>query len=155
AAYQSGDYRATLSAIEEVTAANPELADEFAIASLRLNCLCRTGEIEEAVTAGEKLLEKYHDQPGALNNAFFSLIDLKLAKEPNPRIAKLALRAARRADELTKGEAFSILDTLAVALYRTGDYAGAVAAEEKAIKALEAAVSDKDKSSPGYKNFLK
>ena len=75
----------------------------------------------------------------ALNNTFFNVIDLKLKKEPDPRIAKLALEAARRADELTKGKNIAILDTLAVALYRTGDPAGAVATEEKAIKQLEAA----------------
>jgi thiol-disulfide isomerase/thioredoxin len=153
--YQSNDYRATLSAIEEVLSADPDLADEFLIASVKLNCLCRTGAIDEAVKLGTRLLEKYHDQPGALNNTFFDVVDLKLEREPDPRIAKLALQAARRADELTKGENLSILDTLAVALYRNGDSAGAIAAEEKAIKALEAGVPEKDRSNPGYKNFRK
>src|SRR5262249_33912132 len=88
-------------------------------------------------------------------NTFYPLIDLNLKTEPDPRIAKLALDAARRANELTHGKAYYILDTLAVALYRTGDSAGAAAAEEKAIKELEAMVPEKDRSSPGYKNFVK
>ena len=44
-----------------------------------------------------------------------------------------------------------VLDTMAVALYRAGDLAGAVAMEEKAIKELEAQVPNK--SHPYYKSF--
>ena len=87
----------------------------------------------------------------ALNNYFFNVIDLKLKKEPDPRIAKLALEAARRANELTKEKNMAVLDTLAVALYRTGDPAGAVATEEKALKELEAQVPNK--AHPYYKSF--
>src|SRR5262249_13995916 len=99
--YRSGDYRATRSAIEEATSSDPDLADEFA--AIKLNCLCRAGETEEAVKLGNKLLDKYHDQAMMLNNTFFNVIDLKLKEDPDPRIVKLALQAARRADELTKG----------------------------------------------------
>ena len=58
----------------------------------------------------------------------------------------MALKAARRADLLTKGKDLAILDTLAVALYRTGDTAGAVATEEKAIKQLEAETKDQSRT---------
>jgi hypothetical protein len=66
-------------------------------------------------------------------------------------VAELALRAARRADELTKGKDLAILDTLAVALFRTGHAAEAVATEEKALKQLEAEAPDR--SHPYYKLF--
>ncbi len=45
----------------------------------------------------------------------------------------------------------AILDSLAVALFRTCDAAGAVAAEEKALKFLEAEVTNR--SHPYYKIF--
>ena len=78
----------------------------------------------------------------ALNNTFFPLIDLNSKQDPDPRIAKLALEAARRANELTGEKNPIVLDTLAVALYRTGDPAEAVAIEEKAIKQLEAQIAE-------------
>jgi len=147
--YQSGDYKATLSAIEEATSNDPELAEQFA--TVKLNCLSRTGETEEALKLGHKLLDKYHDEGMALNNVFFPLIDLDLKEAPDPRIAKLVLEAARRANELTKGKNFFVLDTLAVALYRTGDFDEAATTEEKALEQLEAEV--KDESHPYFKSF--
>src|SRR5262249_56077848 len=78
------------------------------------------GEGEGGRAAGDKLQKPNHAKPLALNNDFWNVIDLKLKKEPDPRVAELALRAARRADELTKGKDVSVLDTLAVALFRTG-----------------------------------
>jgi thiol-disulfide isomerase/thioredoxin len=147
--YRSGDYRATLSAIDQATSTDPELADQFA--GLKLDCLSRAGEIEEALKLGNKLLDKYHDEAMALNNTFFNLVDLKLKQEPDPRIVKLALQAARRADELTKGKDINVLDTLAVAQFRAGDPAAAAATEEKALKELEAQVSNK--AHPYFKIF--
>jgi thiol-disulfide isomerase/thioredoxin len=147
--YRKKDYRATLSAIEEVTSADPGLADDFA--PIKLVCLSQTGETDEAVKFGTAFLKKHHDEPMVLNNTFFAVIDLKLPQDPDPRIAKLALEAARRANELTGEKSLFVLDTMAVALYRAGDLAGAVAMEEKAIKELEAQVPNK--SHPYYKSF--
>ena len=139
--YRARDYKATLSAIEEATSGDPELAEQFA--PIKFNSLCQAGEADEAVKLGTKLLDALHDQPMALNNAFFDSIALENKQDPDPRIAKLALEAARRANELTKEKNMAFLDTLAVALYRTGDFAGAVTAEEKALKELKAQVPNK------------
>jgi thiol-disulfide isomerase/thioredoxin len=149
APYQSGDYKGTLSAIEEATSSDPELAEQFA--PLKLDCLSRTGETDEALKLGHKLLDKFHDQGMALNSVFFPLIALELKGDPDPRIAKLALEAARRANELTRGKSYFVLDTLAVALYRTGDFAEAAATEEKALEQLKAEV--KNPSHPYFKSF--
>ena len=78
--YRSGDFGRTLSAIDEVTSSTPELASDFE--GLKFECLCKAGEIDEAVKMGQTLLEKYHDQPMALNNTFFNAIDLKLKQDP-------------------------------------------------------------------------
>ena len=87
----------------------------------------------------------------ALNNAFFNVIDPEQKQEPDPRIAKLALEGARRANELTEGKDMAVLDTLAVALYLTGDPAEALVTEEKALKVLDAQVSNK--AHPYFKSF--
>ena len=52
---------------------------------------------------GAKILETNHDKPHALNNIFWAVVHPKLKTAPDPRIAQLALKAIRRADELTHG----------------------------------------------------
>ena len=147
--YRAKDYKATLAAIDEATASDPELANEFA--PIRFACLCNLGDGDAALAFGEKMYEKYKDEGSALNNVFFYAVDLDLKTDPDPRVARLALKALRRADELTERKDMGIIDSLAVALYRTGDFAGAVAAEEKALKILEAEVPNR--RHPYYKTF--
>jgi tetratricopeptide (TPR) repeat protein len=147
--YNARDYKATVAAIDEATSSDAELAAEFAW--IKFAALCNGGDIEPGLELGAKLFEANKDNPDALNNYFWNVIDPKLKNEPDPRVARLALQAARRAVELTKGEDMAQLDTLAHALFRTGDFDGAVATEEKALKRLEAEV--KDRSHPFFKQF--
>jgi thiol-disulfide isomerase/thioredoxin len=133
--YRAKDFKATLAPIDEVAASDPETAEEFA--PVKFTALCNLGETDAALSVGEKLFEKYKDNGPYLNNVFFYAVDLDLKNEPDPRVARLALKALRRADELTDGKDMATIDSLAVALYRTGDYAGAVLAEEKALKILK------------------
>ena len=149
--YRTGDYKAALATLEEATSGDAELAEEFAW--LKFAALCNSGAIDEALALGARLLAANQDQPHQLNNFFWSVIDPKLKTVPDSRIAQLALKAARRADELTGGKDLAILDTLAVALYRTGDIAGAVATEEKAIKQIEAQTKDSSHPSPLRKAY--
>ncbi|MHB1559837.1 MAG: tetratricopeptide repeat protein [Isosphaeraceae bacterium] len=146
---RSGDYRATLSAIEGMTSDDPNLVDQ--LGSLKVDCLCQLGRIDEAVELGSRLLEKYHDQPGRLLSIFFRVYDLGDEKASDSRIAKLALQAARRNNDLTQGKNRDFLNKLAIALYRNGDMTGAVATEQEAIRVLETRVPEKDRASPGYR----
>jgi thiol-disulfide isomerase/thioredoxin len=138
--FRDHNYKATVAAINEATSSDPELAEEFAW--IKFAALCNGGDIEPGLELGAKLLEKYKDNPGALNNYFWNVIDPKLPNEPEPRVARLALQAARRAVELTKGENVMFLDTLAEAQFRTGDIKGAIATEGKALKRLEEMAED-------------
>jgi len=142
ALYNQDDYKGAAAAIDEATNGDLELADEFA--GLKFVALCKAGDIEPALKLGAKLLETYTSDPDALNTYFWGVIDPTLKEEPDPRIAQLALKGARRAVEITKGENAYCLDTLAEALFRTGDAAGAVTTEEKAKELLEQ--NDKDRS---------
>jgi len=147
--YMAKDYKAAIVAIDEATSGDPELAAE--LAWTKFAALCLGGEVESGLELGSKLIERDKESAGALNNGVWVVIDPKLKDEPDPRVAKLALQAARRAVELTKGENEMYLDTLAEAQLRTGDPEGAVATEEKALKHLEA--TEKDRSHPYFKQF--
>ena len=147
--YNTGDYKATIRAIDEATSGDPDLASEFAW--LKFASLCNGGDIDAGLALGESLFDLNKDNPYVLNNYFWNVITPRLKKEPDPRVAGLALRAARRAVELTKGEHTSHLDTLAEALFRTGDVDGAISAEEKALKRAEAEA--KDPSGPYLKSI--
>ena len=138
--YRAHDYKATLAAIEESTSGDTELAEKFA--DIKFACLCNGGDIESGLELGNKLFETNKDNPNALNNIFWDVIDPKMIAKPEPRIAQLALRAALRAVELSHGEDMAQLDTLAEAQYCTGDPASAVATEEKALRILEAEAKD-------------
>lgn len=63
--------------------------------------------------------------------------------EPDPRLIELALKAARRAVELTMEQDGSCLDALAAAQFRAGDTAGAAATQEKAIRTLKEKFKDR------------
>ena len=71
------------------------------------------------------------------------MIDPEL-ESPDPRVVKLALKAARRAVELTKDAEPYYLDTLAEALFRSGDAGAAVAAEERVLELLKAKGKESD-----------
>jgi thiol-disulfide isomerase/thioredoxin len=147
--YNARNYKATVAAIEQATRDDSELAEAFAW--LKFASLCNGGDVEAGLNLGAKLLEMNKDNPYALNNFFWNVISPKLENEPDPRVARLALRAARRAVELSKGENVAHLDTLAEAQFRTGDPEGAVATEEKALRRIESEV--KDRTHPSFKQF--
>ncbi len=147
--YNANKFKATVAAIDEATRDDSELADTFAW--LKFAALCNGGDVEPGLELGAKLLELNKDNPNALNNFFWNVIRPNLEREPDPRVARLALRAACRAVELSKGENVAHLDTLAEAQYRTGDADGAVATEEKALKRIEAEV--RSRSHPLFKQY--
>src|SRR5262249_40565125 len=134
--FRSKDYKATLTAIDEVVKDSPELADD--LARYKLAALCYSGDVESGLDLGNKLLKKYNDDYENLFSKFSYVIDSTQAAKIDPRIAQMVLKAASRADELTKGEQPFILNMLAEAQFRTGDAAAAVATEQKCIDRLKA-----------------
>jgi thiol-disulfide isomerase/thioredoxin len=145
--FRAGDYKATLAAIEEVTSGDPDLVEVFAW--VKFAATCNGGDADRGLALGSKLLESNFDEPQVLNNTFSYVIDPELKRDPDPRVAHLALRAVRRAVELTKEQDDKILDTLALALFRTGDFAGAAEAQERVLKRVE--LREPDRTGPDYK----
>ena len=143
------DYRATLAAIEECAASDPDVAKEFA--ALKFASLCNSGEVEPGLKLGEQLYEENKDDASALNNIFWNVIDPEVVPKPDPRVAQLALRGARRSVEVGGATNYANLDTLAEAEFAAGNPAAALATEEKALKILEAQVPNR--AHPYYKSF--
>ena len=86
---------------------------------------------------GNKLVEgAFKDQAEALNQIAWFNVDPENNIDRDKRDFKLARKAATRANELTKGENGPILDTLALAYFRTGEPAKALEAQENAIKLM-------------------
>ncbi len=142
--YRAKDYKATVAAVDEVSKDDADLAKEFAW--IKFAALCNGGDTEQGLEVGGKLLDANWDNAGALNNYFWNVIDPEIDRKVDQRVAELALKATGRAVELTKGEKFDILDTLAEALFCTGDTAGAIAAEEKALTLYQAQSKEKDEA---------
>ena len=92
---------------------------------------------EGASAYGIKLVEgPLKEEAQALNQIAWANLDPKSKIDDSKRDFKLALKAAIKADELTKGENGPILDTLALAYFKTGEPVKALKAQEKAIKLM-------------------
>ncbi len=76
----------------------------------------------------------FWDEPGALNAMAWPVLDHPAVKH---RDYEFALFAANRAFEVTKGEDPTVLDTFALAQFKTGDSAGAIKTQTRALELLE------------------
>ena len=92
---------------------------------------------EAASTYGNRLIDKiFADDEQMLNNIAWANVGPE-AKENGLKFdIKLGLKAAIRANDLTKGENAPILDTLAKATFDNGDPKKALEIQEKAVKMM-------------------
>jgi len=84
---------------------------------------------------GRKLIETKGDDSDTMNVVAWSIVDPARGIDfaANPKLAELALDAAKRANNATDNAEAGLLDTLAWAYFAAGDKANAVATEKKAI----------------------
>ena len=119
--------------IDEAVAETPKLAEQLSV--LKFKLLDQSGNDEAALSFGRKLVETtYKDEPQALNFIGWQIVDPQKKAKAGQQSVKLALQAATRADELTKGENPAIIDTLARVYFEMGDRAKAIELQEKAVK---------------------
>jgi len=150
AAFQrSKDYKGLVIFLDKATANDEALAKEMEW--MKFMALCNGGDVEKGLELGAKLKKANWDNAGMLNRDAWDVVDTALT-DVDPRVAKLAVEMATRANELMKEEQFQVLDTLAQAQFRAGDFAAAAASEEKAIKAFNDHVTE---DSPAAKAYLK
>jgi thiol-disulfide isomerase/thioredoxin len=153
-AQQSRDSKAVLAVIDE--AITDDAVMEELLGSLKFATLAAEADSQDkALQYGRHLLDKVlKDNAQALNQLAWSIVEPKpkkpddepKAKKPDAQLVKLAVAAAQRADEISKGKDGAIADTLALAYFLDGDAAKALETQERAIKLVKGTPLEKDKS---------
>jgi hypothetical protein len=119
--------------IDQTVAKMPSLARS--LAPHKYDALLHGDNCQAASAYGAELVDgMFRHDFEALNYIAWLIVDPEAKLDASRRDVKLALRAAGRANELTKGKESAILDTLAEATFLSGDAARAVALQEEAMK---------------------
>src|SRR5262249_1109347 len=122
AAMRSGDPKKQVAAIDEVVAIDAALETTFG--PDKFETLVKLGEKDKAVAYGQHLIKDVlNDSPDNLNNFAWNIVDPEKGSKPDARLVQVALSAARKADELANGKSPEIADTLAKALFDSGNAA--------------------------------
>lgn len=144
-AAKAGDPKKVLQVIDAAIADDADLEVRLGMPKYQI-LVGKDGDPAKAQAYGKRLVEEvYKDVPGAL----FQLARLSLGSDdhakPDAKIVKIALAAAQRADELTKGEEPVVADILAKAHFVSGDAAKALQCQERAIKLAKGTPLENDK----------
>jgi len=135
-AQQSGDWSEVLAAIDRMVADQP--AADF-LPKMKLSILMMAGRFDEAYPLAEQVGEKAWDDPQALNELAWRLMEQIPQPQQKPGVS---LRLAQRASSLTEERDASILDTLARAHYVMGNLEEAIAWQSKAVERAEGEMAD-------------
>jgi thiol-disulfide isomerase/thioredoxin len=121
-----------------------ELESEFGELKFTMLMKIKDGEAKAAEYAA-RLIEKFAaDDSETLNSIAWTIVgpETELVNKVDKKLKEVALKAAKRADELTEGADFAISDTLARAYFFAGDKKKAVEYQEKSLKLLKTAEMD-------------
>ncbi|MCH7702477.1 MAG: redoxin domain-containing protein [Planctomycetes bacterium] len=118
-----------LRAIDMAIAAEPNELQHL-LGKFQILAVCKRDD-KAAIAIGEYLIEKAAGDARLLDSLSWSLMT---ERETEGRFSELALKAAKRCHKISEGKNWSYVDTLALALFETGDVAEAIKIEEKAIK---------------------
>ena len=119
--------------VESIVDGDPEMEKQLAFFKFRM--LEQTKKLDQQITYGERMVDKVlGDQPMALNQLAWTLIDPARKEAADPKLQRLALKAALKADTAKEGKDAAIADTLARAYFVTGDAAKALSTQERAAK---------------------
>ena len=130
---EANEDKEALEIVEKAITDDPKLEPMLAMTKFML---LAKGEGTAASAYAKKImtLPDFKDNENALNAIAWTIVDPDVKRDVAKRDLALALEAATRANELTKGENPAILDTLALVYFDKGDAAKALELQEKAIK---------------------
>lgn len=133
-ALEAGDVEGQLAAIDNLLALDSERFGGLMHRKLQI-LLVDQKEYEKGYALAEEVMQgQFKDNAEAMNGiAWIILTETPKAN----RNEELALRAALRANELTKNENPSVLDTLAKAYFESGDVEKALRHQERAVEEAE------------------
>jgi hypothetical protein len=144
-ARSSGDSKALLAILDEAIAGDAKLEPQ--IGRMKFNALASdAANQDKAWDYGRHFVESViNDKAQNLNRFAWEMVDPAAKKKLEPRFLKLALQAAKRADELTDGKDPAVADTLARAYFLNGDHAKALEVQERAVQAAKGTPLQQDK----------
>jgi thiol-disulfide isomerase/thioredoxin len=150
-ANKSGDKKALLAVLDEGIAAHAKLEPQLGL--MKFQTLVALGDSQvKALEYGRHLIEDVvKGNPEGLNYVAWLIVNPEVKKKPEPRLVKLALQAAQRADEAIDGKEPGVADTLARAYFLSGNAAKALETQERAIKLAKGSPLQDD---PGMKDRL-
>lgn len=129
-AMQEGDVEGAIEELDKLETKRPDLKPQ--LIGPRFGILAGSGSPKLVDLAKRLVAEELKDNPEALNSLAWSIVDPE-GKMPKPNY-EAALILAKRAVDITKMKDGMILDTYALALFRTGDRAKAVELQAKAVE---------------------
>jgi thiol-disulfide isomerase/thioredoxin len=143
-AMKAHDGKAALAAIDDAIA--KDAAVETVLGGTKFKVLMATKDYAGAYAYGAKLVDgALKDESNELNEMAWMIVDPR-AKSLEKRDLDLALKAAKRASELTEGKDPAILDTLAKVHFDMGEISKAVEIQQKAVDAAKDTPMEKDLS---------
>lgn len=132
-ALRGEDRAEALTALDKMIATDTD--SEETLGPFKFKLLWDSGKGSEAIPYGSKLVDSIAtDNAQSQFMIARTILDTSSPQTPSPEALQLALKAAERTNELTKGENPMVLDTLAQAHFRSGEAALALECEEKAVK---------------------
>ncbi|HVJ68305.1 MAG TPA: redoxin family protein [Caulifigura sp.] len=126
-ALSSGDIDAAIKVVDELMASQPKAAQ---LGFLKLQLLGQRENKDEAKQYAEELAKKIWDEAVMLNDLSWGI-----AEQDYPGSLDTALKAAKRAVELTKEKDGAVMDTLARVYFEQGNLDEAIAWSKKAVAA--------------------
>jgi tetratricopeptide (TPR) repeat protein len=146
-----GDPTALLEALESAEKELPDNAFSFRLIRFQVLSLAKD-RVDEALEAANKILESDKGEDASiLNNLAWIIVTPDRDTKADPKLLKLALTMATKADNLSKNEDPSVADTLAKAYFDNGDFAKAVKTQTRVIELAEGTRLEAD---PGLKKRL-
>ncbi len=142
---QSGDFNAALTTANDAIAEDPAM--EMSLGTFKLGLLRQLNRTDDVHAYFERLADTvYKDNAMGLNQLVWPVVDPEAKMKPTRDDVKVALRAALRADELTKSKDPAIADTLAAAYHAAGDDAMAISTQERVLMLAKGTEMEKDPS---------
>jgi hypothetical protein len=150
-AQRKNDPKALLAVLDEIITKDPDLEQQLAPGKFKALTELPDGA-DEAAEYGKHLMDTvYKDNADGLNFLAWTVVAPARKEKADAKLLKVALAAARRADELGKGKSGPIADTLARAYFLNGDVAKALELQERAVEQAKGTPFEKD---PGLKQRL-
>ena len=129
--YGKKDWAGVIAAVDEIVAEFPEVEGSYG--SYKFRAYLETKAYDQAWRYAAHLLAgPAKDNAIALNSLAWSIVDPE--GELEQRDAKLAVRLAERANQVSGGGEAAILDTLATAYFQDGQTAKAIEVQKRAVE---------------------